>query len=97
MRPPAFGNPLLLSPLESSRNSEADEEQALSDSDMSEADLPSETRPLNRIVPLLERGLAGQLVQRRIGVLPSRGRQIMSCPVAGRNDYPFDTGYLAGY
>jgi len=81
--PRAFGNPLL-SPLESCRPSQADTEPALSDSDMSEPDLPSGPRPLGRIVSLMERGLTGQLVQRQSGIMSCRSRQLLSCPVAGR-------------
>ena len=81
-RPAKFLNPLM-SPLESLHPSQTDDELNASDSDMSDPDLPSHSRPSSPIVPLFKRGLAGQLVQRRLGTMPCPGRKFLSFPVSG--------------
>jgi hypothetical protein len=73
--------PALLSPIESRPPSQSNRE--LGDSDVeSEDDLPTQLLPIRRPVPLANRGMSAQLVQRMTGGVPRGGHASLSCPVA---------------
>ncbi|KAK6954694.1 hypothetical protein Daesc_004662 [Daldinia eschscholtzii] len=84
---PDTTRPALLSPIRSIRSSQEDIELD-DDDDVSEDELPSWPMPINRLLPLTSRGLAGQLAQRQLGGMPRAGRSFMSFPTS---DWRIDT------
>ncbi|KAI0977398.1 WD40-repeat-containing domain protein [Xylaria arbuscula] len=78
----------LLSPIRSLSSSQ---EICESDDEYSDDDLPIPTHPPKRLLPLSNRGLAGQLAQRELGGLPRAGHAYMSYPAA---DWRTDTAHF---
>ncbi|KAI0810659.1 WD40-repeat-containing domain protein [Xylaria sp. FL0064] len=76
----------LLSPIRSLASSQEICEET--DDDCSDDDVSTPSHPPKRLLPLSNRGLAGQLAQRELGGLPRAGHAYMSYPAA---DWRIDT------
>ncbi len=83
------GQSTLLSPIDALGPAQSGLELSESDDEAWGPELMVAQLPAKRIVPLTQRGLAGQLLQRPLGGVPSVGRQVMSRGLSVVRHHPF--------